>query len=189
MLGSAQRESDVDRRVADALGADVVKRRSGGGAVLLVPGEFVWLDLMLPADDVLWKNDVAKAMVWVGELWQRAFGELGVATTVHTAALVEKNRPDSVVRGSSKWSRQICFAGKGAGEVFIGERKLVGVSQRRTREAARFQSMCHLRWRPEFVAALVIAPRPLSTELASLVAAASVDPRALGDALIRNLPE
>lgn len=178
VLGSAQHDSDVDRRVTAALSADVVKRRSGGGAVLLLPGEFVWLDLMLPVGDGLWEDDVAKAMVWVGELWLRAFNELGLAAHVHTDALVE-----------SQWSRQVCFAGKGTGEVFTGERKLVGVSQRRTRDAARFQSMCHLRWRPELVAALVAAPRPLSTELATLVAIAEVDPGALRDALIRNLPD
>ena len=35
VLGSAQPDTDVDQRVAGALGVDVVRRRSGGGAVLL----------------------------------------------------------------------------------------------------------------------------------------------------------
>ena len=63
VLGSTQPESDVDGRVANALGVDVVRRRSGGGAVLLMPGEFVWLDLVIPAGDPLWLDDVGKAMV------------------------------------------------------------------------------------------------------------------------------
>ena len=115
VLGSAQRESNVDTRVADALGIAVVKRRSGGGAVLLVPDEFVWLDLVIPAGDSLWLDDVGQAMVWVGELWQRAFGELGIEGEV--------NRDGS---NDAPWSRQVCFAGVGAGEVVHGDRKLVG---------------------------------------------------------------
>ncbi len=155
VLGSAQSNSDVDCRVAGALGVDVVSRRSGGGGVLLMPGEFVWLDLVIPAGDPLWLVDVAQAMVWVGKLWQRAFVGLGVAGEVHRGGLV-----------ATQWSRQVCFAGVGTGEVTAGNSKLVGISQRRTREYARFQSMCHLQWRPEMVAALVAAPRPLAGDIA-----------------------
>lgn len=176
VLGSAQRDTDVDRRVADALGIAVVKRRSGGGAVLLLPDEFVWLDLVIPADDQLWDNDIGQAMVWVGELWQRALGELGIATDVNNSS------------GSTPWSRQVCFAGVGRGEVIDGGRKLVGVSQRRTRAAARFQSLCHLRWRPELVAALVAEPRPLATELSALVATVVAPAAAIRDALVKHLP-
>ncbi len=176
VLGSAQRDTDVDRRVADALGIAVVKRRSGGGAVLLLPDEFVWLDLVIPADDQLWDNDIGQAMVWVGELWQRALGELGIATDVNNSS------------GSTPWSRQVCFAGVGRGEVIDGGRKLVGVSQRRTRAAARFQSLCHLRWRPELVAALVAEPRPLATELSALVATVVAPADAIRNALVEHLP-
>ena len=54
VLGSAQRDGDVDRHVVNALGVDVVRRRSGGGAVLLIPDEYVWLDLVIPVGDPLW---------------------------------------------------------------------------------------------------------------------------------------
>ena len=129
VLGSAQRDSHWAKPVADALGITVVTRRSGGGAVLLIPNEYVWLDLVVPAGDALWDEDVARAMVWVGELWQRALGELGVATTVNRGGTVSY----------STWSRQVCFAGLGNGEVVQDQRKVVGVSQRRTRTVARFQ--------------------------------------------------
>ncbi|MDP2292174.1 MAG: hypothetical protein Q8M22_13370 [Actinomycetota bacterium] len=177
VLGSAQRDSDVDRRVAEALGVDVVRRRSGGGAVLLWPGEFVWLDLVIPAADPLWSADVGRAMVWVGELWQRALGEVGVGGEVHRGGLQ-----------SSAWSRQVCFAGMGTGEVMAGESKLVGISQRRTRHYARFQSMAHLRWRPELAAALVAAPRPTAAELASVASPVELDAPTLTDRLRTNLP-
>ena len=178
VLGSSQRPGEVDRRVADALGIEVVTRRSGGGAVLLVPGEHVWLDLVVPAGDPLWHDDVGAAMVWVGELWRAALADLGVAGTVHRGPME-----------SSTWSRQVCFSGLGTGEVIApAGGKLVGVAQRRTRTTARFQTMCHLRWRPELVAALVTPPRPTAPELANAAAAVTADPSALIEALTRNLP-
>ena len=158
-LGSAQPLDRVNGRVADALGVEVVQRRSGGGGVLLLPDEFVWLDVVIPADDPLWSADVGRAMVWVGECWAAALASLGVAGEVHRGALVP-----------SEWSRDVCFAGVGTGEVMDRGAKLVGISQRRTREWARFQTMVHLRWRPELAAALVAAPAPSASALAGLVA-------------------
>ncbi len=159
VLGSAQSSSDVDGRVASALGVDVVGRRSGGGAVLLWPGEFVWLDVVIPVDDRRWDTDVGRAMVWVGQWWAVALAGLGVAGEVHTGGL-----------RSDDWSRQVCWTGVGTGEVMVGESKVVGISQRRTRTFARFQSMCHLHWRPEIVAALVAPPRPTAARLAPAAA-------------------
>lgn len=177
VLGSAQSEADVDRRVAAALGIEVVRRRSGGGAVLLVPGEFVWLDVVIPAADPLWLSDVAHAMVWVGGLWQRALAALGVDGDVYRGRLI-----------TTEWSRQVCFAGVGTGEVVAGASKLVGISQRRTRDYARFQTMCHLNWRPELVAALVAAPRPGAVGLATVARTAPVQAAQLRQTLTQLLP-
>jgi lipoate-protein ligase A len=38
----------------------------------------------------------------------------------------------------SRWSPLVCFAGLGPGEVLVDGRKVVGLSQRRTRAGARF---------------------------------------------------
>ena len=40
----------------------------------------------------------------------------------------------------------VCFEGRGAGEVLVGEKKLVGISQRRTRAGSRFQCVWYRRW-------------------------------------------
>ena len=182
VLGSSQPDDAVDRRVADALGIEVVRRRSGGGAVLLVPGEFVWVDVVVPAGDPLWSDDVGGAMVWLGRSWQAALAAVGVDARVHDGAM--QHRP---------WSRAVCFAGLGTGEVVPatpadGAGKLVGISQRRTRDWARFQTMCHLRWRPELVSALVASPRPTPVEIVDAAVPVSATAGRLVEAFLAHLP-
>lgn len=179
VLGSAQDESTVDTRVAVALGAEVVRRRSGGGGVLLVPGEYVWLDLVIPAGDPLWSDDVAAAMRWAGAVWSAALATGGVAVELHAGPMVR-----------SPWSPVVCFAGLGTGELTLpgGGAKVVGISQRRTKDWARVQTMCHLRWRPEWVAALMCAPRPAVSEVARWAAPVAMTAAQLEAALIAQLP-
>jgi lipoate---protein ligase len=148
----------VDSEAAKRLGIDVARRRSGGGGVLLWPDEQVWLDVEIPASDALWDDDVGRAMWWVGELWQTALAAYAPLATVHRGRLQR-----------TPWSSDVCFAGVGPGELMLDAAKLVGMSQRRTRAAARFQTMVHLRWRPDVVAALVANSPPVEV-LAPLAA-------------------
>ncbi len=143
VLGSAQPADAVDQVLAAAQGIDVVRRRSGGAAVLLEPGRLVWADLVIGRDDPLWHDDVGRAAWWVGELWATALRQFGIAATVHRGPLQ---------RG--EYGDRVCFAGLGPGEVQVAGRKVVGVSQRRTRDAARFQTAALLQWEPGVLAAL-----------------------------------
>ena len=158
VLGSSQRLDSVDLDAAASQGIAIVRRRSGGGGVLLIPDEFVWLDLEIPAGDELWNDDIGRATWWVGELWRTALAALEPFATVHRGAMQR-----------TQWSSDICFAGTGPGEVLRGSAKLVGISQRRTRHSARFQTMVHRRWRPDVVAS-VVAASPGVDDVASLVA-------------------
>jgi lipoate-protein ligase A len=144
VLGSAQPEDGVDREAAAAAGIDVVRRHSGGGAVLLVPGEHLWVDVLLPAGDPRWHDDVGRAAHWVGDVWAAALADVGVDAAVHRGPM----QP-------SEWSRAVCFAGLGPGEVTAAGRKVVGISQRRSRAGARFQSVALARWDPVTLGALV----------------------------------
>jgi lipoate-protein ligase A len=157
VLGSSQRLDSVDSEAAGRQGIDIVRRRSGGGGVLLLPEEFVWLDLEIPATDELWSDDVGRSMWWVGELWRAALADVEPGAVVYHGHLLR-----------TRWSSDICFAGTGPGEVMVDAAKLVGISQRRTRLAARFQTMVHLQWRPGIVASLV-ADAPSVADLAPLV--------------------
>lgn len=136
VLGSTQDESVVDAAALARAGVELARRRSGGGVVLLVPGEHVWVDLVVPAGDPLWHDDVGRAMWWVGECWARALDASGVAgTAVHRGGVTHR-----------ELARRVCFAGLGPGEVTVDGRKLVGISQRRTRSHARFQCVVHRRF-------------------------------------------
>ena len=136
---------DVDAAVAAAASVDVVRRRSGGGAVLVDPAAVVWVDLVLPADDPLWNPDVGMAAWWVGEAWAAALDRVRAGRA-------------RVWRGPmrrSPWSGRVCFAGLGPGEVVVGSSKVVGISQRRTRRAALFQTAALLRWEPDSLLTLL----------------------------------
>ena len=137
VLGSTQPESDVDDVAVEATGIDVVRRRSGGGAVLLLPERATWVDVTIGRDDTLWQDDVALAFHWLGAAWADAVRRLGADGQVHLGRPVE-----------TAWSRRVCFAGLGSGEVVVDGRKLVGISQRRTRDGARFQCIVHRAWDP-----------------------------------------
>ncbi len=75
-----------------------------------------------------------------------------------------------------RWAELVCFAGIGPGEVLLGGRKLVGISQRRTRNGSRFQCMVHTRWSPDVLVDLLAEPRPTVEELPGV---AVVAPRSL----------
>lgn len=145
VLGSTQRADDVDAEAAAALGVEVVRRRSGGGAVLLEPDDVAWIDVIVPRGDLLWHDDVAVAAEWLGQVWVDVLADLGVAGGVAHRGGLACGALGSVV----------CFGGTGPGEVLVDGEKVVGISQRRTRAGARFQCSVPLRWRADRHAALL----------------------------------
>lgn len=173
VLGSGQPDDVVDRAACEQAGVAVARRRSGGGAVLVEPGRVLWLDVLLPAGDPLWRDDVAKAFLWLGEVWRDALMALDVPARVHEGGSC-----------TTPWSRLVCFGGLGTGEV-VDEAgvKLVGLSQRRTRVGARFQCMAMAAWEPAaIVSLLALSPRDRSDAVAALSGAARAVPAPL-DAL------
>jgi len=135
VLGSTQSFDVVDAIAAAELGFDVVRRRSGGGVVVLQPGSHAWIDVTVPRGHPRWSDDVERATWWVGDAW------CAVLTQADPAAdwAVYRDKLDADAN-----ERAVCFASLGPGEVARCEadgalRKVVGISQRRTKDAARFQ--------------------------------------------------
>jgi len=174
VLGSTQPASTVDAARAAATGVEVVRRHSGGGAVLLRPGQVVWVDVLVPAQDPLWDRDVNRAFLWLGRAWAEALGDAGVPV-----AAVHEGPP-----ARTPWSAAVCFAGLGPGEVTVAGRKVVGMSSRRRRDAALFQCAALLEWDPAGVAELVGVPGAV---LDGMAAGAGVGAEALVAALLGRL--
>lgn len=179
VLGSTQSSDDVDPVAADRLGVDVVRRRSGGGAVLLDPGASVWIDVEIGRDDDLWDDDVGRSAQWLGRVWVDALGAAGIGgAVVHVGPMVRT--PVATV---------VCFAGLAPGEVTIDGAKVVGVSQRRTRAGARFQCSVPMEWDAARHGAL-LAPglARVGADAASIDVRTVDDPEALLDAFLDRLP-
>jgi lipoate-protein ligase A len=140
VLGSTQPAGIVDPGRAEAAGLEVVRRRSGGGAVLVTPDDPVWIDVWLPAGHALWRTDVGRAFDWLGDVWVRSLATCGVeGLTAHRSGYVSCTR----------WSSSVCFGGVGTGEVVTADgRKVVGLAQRRNRQGAWFHGACIVRWDP-----------------------------------------
>ena len=90
----------------------------------------------------------------------------------------------------------VCFAGKGPGEVFLGGDslgavgpKVVGISQRRTREHARFQTAVSLRWEPQRLIDLLSEPKPDVESFRDAASDIDVDRVRLMDVMNRCLLE
>lgn len=139
VLGSTQPDGMIDVASAEAAGLAVVRRRSGGGAVLVTPDDPVWIDAWVPAGDALWSDDVTRAFAWLGRVWADALADLGLA-----GVTVQGDGPGARTR----WSSLVCFGGVGAGEVSVDGRKVVGLAQRRTGHGAWFHGACVLAWEP-----------------------------------------
>ena len=143
--------------------------------------------MAMSADDPRWEHDVGRSFAWLGGAWVDALGELDVAGAVaHAGPLVR-----------TRWSDLVCFAGLGPGEVTVGGAKVVGISQRRTRAAARFQCGVLHRWDPAALLALlrltdgerVAAAAELGSVAAGIGARSSADVvEALAAALGRTAP-
>lgn len=182
VLGSAQDLAVADADACAAVDIEVVQRRSGGGAVLVAPGDLLWVDVILPSDDPLWQADVGRAFVWLGDAWSAALAALRVPSRVHEGALIH-----------TPWSRIACFAGLGSGELLSeAGRKVVGISQRRTRGAARFQCAALLRWDAEALLSLLRLPAEdraaAAAALAGAAAGLDLDPEVLLEAFLQHLP-
>jgi lipoate-protein ligase A len=178
ILGSTQDESLIDVDVCNERDIEVVRRRSGGGVVLLQPGNTVWIDVILPSSHPRWQVDIGMSAHWVGEVFAATLSDLGCGPFVVHAGAMQR----------SEWSNLVCFAGRGSGEVFDQRgSKVVGISQRRTRQWARFQCAVSINWDPDTLVDLLRPPRPSVTEIAQVGSALRVSVDDVSAAVIEAL--
>jgi len=135
VLGSAQDASDVDADRAAALGLEVARRRSGGGAVFVDPVDSIWIDAWIPRADPLWVDDVSTSMLWLGRAYAAVLADdVGAGSGIDVATGAFE---------AGEHGRSICFLSTAPGEVVVrngalgtdrggpATGKVVGISQRR----------------------------------------------------------
>lgn len=174
VLGSTQSDDVVDREAVRTRGVEVVRRRSGGGAVYLDAGAQTWIDVIVPRGGVGWHADVHRPMLWLGEVLVASFAHHGVAASVH----------DGPMRRSA-WSGLVCFDGLAPGESTIADAKLVGISQRRTRAAARLQCCWYHRYEPADLTDLLVERPPVDQLTPVATVGAEVSAQVLEDVVHR----
>jgi lipoate-protein ligase A len=166
ILGSTQERTLINEKACLVNNIEIVKRRSGGGIVFLAEDSTIWIDVEIPREHSLWLNDVGDSSLWLGEVFKKELSELcDVNLEVHRSGLIK-----------TVWSPLICFAGRGPGEVFTQDgRKVVGISQRRSRDWARFQCAVSLQWKPELLLKLLNEPRPTISDIENCGSNLSLD--------------
>ncbi len=159
VFGSTQRPSGftageaVTSSGTEIAPVEICRRRSGGGLVVVRPGD-VWIDAIVPARSPLHTDDVGRAFAWFGDVWLRAIATL-LADSTPLAVPLRLAEPSTGRRATNR--PFFCFADVGHGEVLYGDRKIVGLSQRRTRTWTRLQSLFVPSWSPAEVNSLVSA--------------------------------
>ena len=142
----------------------------------VAPGESVWLDITISREDPLWQDDVSASMLWLGDVFVQA-----LRPWVHAETFRGTFHNGDV-------GRAVCFASAAPGEVFVGENKLVGISQRRNREGARFQCVLYRQWNPvvwgSLIASLDVQEHVRNMQVATVAA----PERDIADAVMSALP-
>lgn len=151
IFGSAQRDDEADAAVCAAAGITVVRRGTGGGAVLCDAGVLL-IDIAVPRGHPLGIDDVTEAYRPLGEALAAGLVDLGVETRLVS---VEAARASDDARRAA--ARRACWAGLSPYELVLPDgRKLVGLAQRRRAGVVLHQVAIHVASPPVRVANLLV---------------------------------
>ncbi len=152
VLGGSQSPDVVD---ATKLGSTSLRRRRGGGGLVLLRPDDLWIDWWIPQHDARWSRDVHVSSIQAGTWWASVLrGVTSGTVTVHERGL----------EGEEAF-RVVCFAGRGPGEVFVDDRKTVGLTQWRVREGVFLSTVLHAEATSDVVDYLAVVPEGLRDAL------------------------
>ncbi len=152
VLGGSQ-SVDV-LRSASLPSVSLRRRRGGGGLVLLRPSD-VWVDWWIPTDDPRWARDVHVSSARAGAWWATTLrGVVEGDVSVHVGSL----------SGEPAY-RLVCFAGLGPGEVLVDGRKAVGLTQWRVREGVFVSTVLPSQQTRDVLDYLTVVPEGLAVAL------------------------
>ena len=130
-LGYGQRARVVDLARCRARGWQVVRRPSGGGALL--HAEELTYCLLLPPQHPLQQGDILTSYARLRRGLVAALARLGVAADAAVAATTDGRRNFEADGASPDGTSAICYLQPAAQEVSVAGRKLIGSAQLRRR--------------------------------------------------------
>lgn len=136
VLGSNQNPNSISPELLAQFDAELVNRRSGGGAVFLAPELQLWVDISVPRRDKLFVDDLRKSFLPIGSMFMELLSKYSSDDLhMHEGGL-----------SGGSLARTICFAGLGPGEITFEGSKMVGISQRRNAQGSVFQCTLYARY-------------------------------------------
>ena len=121
-LGRFQRSDDLDLAFCSANGIPMVRRPTGGRAIL--HGDELTYSVSVRTDLPPFANGLFESYRSISIAFIRGFAKLGISV----AAKEQKERGRTLTRSP------LCFQSSSYGEILVGNRKIVGSAQKRWRE-------------------------------------------------------
>lgn len=151
VLGFSQKQSVLNQAALITQPIPLYHRRAGGTAVLVGP-ELLSLDVILPAEHPFVLPDIVESYHWLGTVWVKTLGSLGVETRLVSPqeahaqrALLKQETP----RRREAILNRACFGSLSSYEVVANKRKVVGLDMIRRRSGSLLQAGLLLKWDPE----------------------------------------
>ncbi len=148
VLGFSQKESVLNQAALIAQPIPLYHRRAGGTAVLVGP-ELLSLDVILPEKHPFILSDIVESYRWLGTMWVKTLGSLGVETRLVSPQEAHAQRAllkQEATRSREAILNRACFGSLSSYEVIAEERKVVGLDMIRRRKGSLLQAGLLLKW-------------------------------------------
>ncbi len=157
VLGFSQKERVLNQTALSIQAIPLYHRRAGGTAVLVGPN-LLSLDVILPADHPYILPDIVESYRWLGTLWVKTLGTLGVDTHLVLPQEAHVQRAllkQEATRNKEAILNRACFGSLSSYEVTAKGRKVVGLDMVRRRTGSLLQAGLLLKWDPESLVELL----------------------------------
>jgi lipoate-protein ligase A len=151
VLGFSQKQSILNQAALITKPLPLYHRRAGGTAVLVGP-ELLSLDVILPAGHPSILPDIVESYRWLGTVWVKTLGRLGVETRIVSPQEAHAQRDflkHEETRERESILTRACFGLLSPYEVVAGKRKVVGLDMIRRRTGSLLQAGLLLKWDTE----------------------------------------